>query len=156
MPVLADRISVRGRFSRSANLERDVARLEPLDGYVLTARGLDVVERIATTAVNGSAGGAWSITGPYGSGKSSLALLLDAAFSGACKLRTRALQVISKASASAYSLVRRAHEQHDTHGHGFSRALVTARREPLARTIARALHSAVVRSDAPPPAALIL
>ena len=80
MTILADHISVLGRFTRSANLERDIDRPEPLDGYVVTARALDVVERVAAVAASGPAGGAWSLTGPYGSGKSSLALLLDAAF----------------------------------------------------------------------------
>ena len=79
MSKLTDGISVRARFARSANLERDLARSEPLDGYVVTARALDVVERMAETAATGTAGGAWSLTGPYGSGKSSLALLIDAA-----------------------------------------------------------------------------
>ena len=78
MTTLADVISVSGRFARSANLERDVASLEPLDGYIVTARVLDVVERIAAAAATGRAGGSWSLTGPYGSGKSSLAVLLDA------------------------------------------------------------------------------
>ena len=80
-----------GRFARSANLERDLARPEPLDGYLLTARGLDFIERIAMTAAEGSAGGAWSMTGPYGSGKSSLALLLDAAFGGSIAASARRL-----------------------------------------------------------------
>ncbi len=79
MTFLADHISVRSRFARSANLERDTNRPEPLDGYIVTARALDAVERIAAVAADGPSGGAWSLTGPYGSGKSSLALLLDAA-----------------------------------------------------------------------------
>ena len=80
MTRLAESVAVAPRFARSANLERDAARLEPLEGYVVTARALDVVERIAGAAATGRAGGAWSLTGPYGSGKSSLGLLLDAAF----------------------------------------------------------------------------
>ena len=69
MAVLADHISVRGRFARSVNLERDADRPHPFEGYVVTARALDAVERIFTVAATGSAGGAWSLTGPYGSGK---------------------------------------------------------------------------------------
>jgi len=57
MATLADAIAVESRFARSANLERDAARREPLEGYVVTARALDVVERIATVAANNSAGG---------------------------------------------------------------------------------------------------
>ncbi len=151
MPTLAGSIEVSGRFARSANLERDLARPEPLEGYVLTARGLDVVERIATAAAAGSAGGAWSLTGPYGSGKSSLALLLDAAFGGRSKLRRAALGLVDGTSAATGDLIRRAHRRHGTLDRGFKRGLVTAAREPLARTVARALRSAALRDGPTPP-----
>ncbi len=98
MVVLADRIDVAGRFARSANVERDAALTEPLEGYVVTARALDVVQRVSAAAETGSAGGAWSITGPYGSGKSSLALLLDAAFGPAGPTREAALGLLDAAS----------------------------------------------------------
>ncbi len=80
MNAAASPIVVEGRFARSANLERDAQLPEPLHGYVVTGRALEVVERVAAVAADGVAGGAWSLTGPYGSGKSSLALLLDALF----------------------------------------------------------------------------
>ena len=90
MAELADHITVLGRFARSANLERDADRPEPFDGYIITARALDAVERITSTAATAVSGGAWSLTGPYGSGKSSFALLLDAAFGPAhCDTRDR-------------------------------------------------------------------
>ena len=98
MTILADHISVHGRFARSASLERDVDRPEPLDGYIVTARALDALERIAATAVAGLSGGAWSLTGPYGSGKSSLALLLDAALGPAATTRENAWKLIDDAS----------------------------------------------------------
>lgn len=151
MPALADSIEVSGRFARSANLERDLARPEPLDGYVLTARGLDVIERIAAVAAAGSAGGAWSLTGPYGSGKSSLALLLDAAFGGRSQLQRAALGIIDDTSTAVGDLIRRAHRRHKTLDRGFVRGLVTAAREPLAHTVLRALQSAANRDGVPPP-----
>lgn len=158
MPTLADSIEVSGRFARSANLERDLARPEPLEGYVLTARGLDVIERIAAAAAAGSAGGAWSLTGPYGSGKSSLALLLDAVFGGRSQLRRGALGLVDEASPEVGNLIRRAHRSHGTSNRGFNRGfnrgLVTAAREPLATTVLRALNSAVLRNGTPPPGGL--
>ena len=98
MAVLADHVGVAGRFARSANVERDTSRCEPLDGYVVTARALDVFQRVAAVAEIGRAGGAWSITGPYGSGKSSLALLIDAAFGPAGPMRDAALSLLDAAS----------------------------------------------------------
>jgi len=146
MATLADHVSVVSRFARSANLERDVSRPEPLDGYVVTARALDVVERIATTAAADAAGGAWSITGPYGSGKSSLALLLDATFAEAGPTRDIAWGLVDEASSLVAERIREAHRCHDTQQSGFHRGLVTASREPLTHTVLRALHSAVLRA----------
>lgn len=146
MPPLAESVAVMGRFARSANLERDATRTEPLDGYVVTARALDVVERIALTAASGPAGGAWSLTGPYGSGKSSLALLVDAAFGNTPpSTRNLALDLVGKTSPTVGNLVREAHRRYETSSSGFSSGLVTAKREPLSHTILRALHTAVVR-----------
>ncbi|MCY4628997.1 MAG: hypothetical protein OXE58_15715, partial [Acidobacteria bacterium] len=146
MPTLADSVSVRPRFARSANLERDSGRPEPFDGYIVTGRALDVIERITGAALSGRSGGAWSLTGPYGSGKSSLALLLDAAFGPNKKIRSVALSLIAAASPEAAEAVRKTHDHHRTRGAGFQRGLVTANREPIAHTLLRALHAAVVET----------
>ena len=146
MTFLADHISVRGRFARSANLERDADRPEPLDGYIVTDRALDAVERIATTAATGRSGGGWSLTGPYGSGKSSLALLLDAALGPPNTIRQRAWELIEEASPPVGELIRLAHQRHQTHDSGFHRGLTTANREPLSRTVLRGLYAALLRS----------
>ena len=153
MAALGDYIAVRSRFARSANLERDLARSEPLEGYVATARALTVLERIAATAANEPAGGAWSVTGPYGSGKSSLALLLDAAFGGPSEIRRTAWRLIGEASPAVGEMVHKAHARHETSQTGFHRGLVTAEREPLNRTVLWALYSAVLRNwgEVPPP-----
>ena len=149
--LLAEAIAVAPRFARSANLERDATRLEPLEGYVVTARALDVTERIASTAAAGGAGGAWSLTGPYGSGKSSLGLLLDAAFGPAGHARYAAERLVQDASEPVCQLVRQGHARHGTIECGFHRGLVTAHRESLSHTVLRALHSAVCRSYGDPP-----
>ena len=97
-------------------------------------------------AATGPAGGAWSLTGPYGSGKSSLALLLDAALGGPSRARDIAWNLIDEASPAVADLVRQAHRRHGTHAAGFNRGLVTAEREPLGHTLLRALHTAVLRT----------
>ena len=144
MATLSGYVAVRARFARSANLERDSGRSEPFDGYLVTGRALDMIGRLTRTALTGPAGGAWSVTGPYGSGKSSLALLLDAAFGPAKRLRTTALDRISEASPAAAEAVRQAHDHRRTRRTGFQRGLVTAQREPVAHTLLRALHAAVL------------
>lgn len=146
MSKLADSISVAERFSRSINLERDIAIPEPLDGYIVTDKALDVLERFATTAAFGSAGGAWSITGPYGSGKSSLALLLADAYGKKSKSRQKSWQLIGEASSSVLHLIEQSLKRHKVAQNGFHCGVVTASREKLNTTVLRALHDAVLRS----------
>ena len=153
MTLLSEYISVLDRFARSANLERDAGRPEPLDGYIVTARALDVVERVAAAAATGASGGAWSLTGPYGSGKSSLVLLLDAAFGPSTATRKIAWRLINEASPKVGELIRQGHRRHQTMRSGFHRGLITAKREPLSHTVLRALHAAVLRRFGKLPAA---
>lgn len=144
MPTLADHIRIQPRFAKSANLERDAGRAQPLEGYVVTSRALEAVERMLTVAASQQAGGAWSLTGPYGSGKSSLALLLDALFGPDGTTRDTAVTLLEAANSDMADLAWAAHDNHHTQETGFCRGLVTAAREPLNRTILRALHSAVL------------
>ena len=143
--LLSEYVSVHSRFARSAYLDRDIDRREPLEGYVVTARALNVIERIAQTASSGESGGAWSLTGPYGSGKSSLALLLDATFGPASPIRDKAWELIHRSSSRIGELIFQSHHKYRTSATGFHRGIVTAQPEPLEQTIFRALYSAVIR-----------
>ena len=154
MTTLADLVSVSARFARSANLERDMTSVDPLDGYIVTARAVDVVDRLATRATCSTAGGAWSITGPYGSGKSSLALLIDGAFGEEGEVRSKALDLIGAVAPDLWAKILNAHKLHGTIQTGFCLAMATASREPMSHTVLRALRSAVIRryGEIPPPA----
>src|SRR3954452_23819581 len=79
--VLADFVKTSNRFSRSANVERDHGGAA-IDGYVPTGRALDVISRIASGLSEPTAGRTFSITGPHGGGKSSLAVFLDGLLAG--------------------------------------------------------------------------
>ena len=146
MSVLAEYVQVLPRFARSANLERDSAESGPLDGYIVTARATQAVERILGVAATKRSGGAWSLTGPYGSGKSSFALLVNALLGPGGDLRNTATGLLDAAKSDLSLLLSSAHNRHDTHVDGFHRALVTAAREPLTHTVLRGLHRAVVEA----------
>jgi hypothetical protein len=73
---IADFIHIQRRFLRSAHLERDFRDPSALDGYVVTPQIQQGLDRIATGLDDRSGQRAWRITGDYGSGKSSFALLL--------------------------------------------------------------------------------
>ena len=145
MSTLADYVSVVERFARSVNVDRDCDRVEPLNGYIITHRAIDVLERLAETASSCSSGGAWSLTGPYGSGKSSLAILIDAVFGPPSAIRDFAWRLTGEASPSVLESIRQAHYRYSTLSTGFNRGLVTAQRESIGETLLRALHMAVIR-----------
>ncbi len=81
-PTLDALVTVTPRFARSVSLTRDAARPDALAGYVLTPNGRAVFARLAAALRGESSTRAWSVTGPYGSGKSALALLIAQALAG--------------------------------------------------------------------------
>lgn len=82
MTKIADLFDIQGRFLRSAHLERDFYDPSALQGYVVTPDIQDSIDRISTALKPRSGQRAWRITGDYGSGKSSFALLLAHLLSG--------------------------------------------------------------------------
>ncbi len=73
---LSECIAVAPRYSRSINLERDLHSDVAARGYVLTATGLNCIARVAEALCPPSSGTSWTLTGPYGTGKSAFALYL--------------------------------------------------------------------------------
>ena len=69
-----DYVSVQARYQRSVHLERDATLSNWLDGYVITPLVRSLTSRLAAGLANDGNARAWSITGPYGSGKSAFAL----------------------------------------------------------------------------------
>lgn len=75
-PRLSEVFRVRERYCRSINLQLDWASRTQLAGYLVSNTGRALAERIVGSAVSARQPRAWSITGPYGCGKSSFALFL--------------------------------------------------------------------------------
>ena len=68
---LKSAVLVKSRFAKSTNIERDRGKPSALDGYIPTFKALEVLDIILKNGLESEAGGALSITGPYGTGKSS-------------------------------------------------------------------------------------
>lgn len=73
---IASLFHVPQRFLRSAQLERDFYDPHALDGYIVTPAMSEGFHRIAAGLRPGSGQRAWRVTGDYGVGKSSFALVL--------------------------------------------------------------------------------
>lgn len=74
--TIASLFHVPGRFVRSVQLERDFADPAALDDYIATPAIAQAFARIAEGLRPGSGRRAWRITGDYGVGKSSFALVV--------------------------------------------------------------------------------
>lgn len=136
--TIAGLFDIQSRYIRSVNLERDFSDPTSLEGYVLTPELKQMLSRIESGLDYGSAQRAWRITGDYGSGKSSFALLLAHHLGGgADSLPSRLKRALDGSSRDVRLLP----------------ILVTGAREALAKTLLTALHKAVsrMRSKGPIP-----
>jgi hypothetical protein len=130
------------RFARSANVERDRSARD-LEGYIPTARALDVLGRVVSGLEGVEASRAISVTGPYGSGKSSLGIFMGALFGPEGSARKTADRLLEAAEPE---LARRLAAVRSRVGsRGFVFAPVVAQREPITATLLRALKVGVGR-----------
>ncbi|MDD2942824.1 MAG: hypothetical protein PHC51_07650 [bacterium] len=73
---LTEIVRVRQNGLRSVNVERDISSQSVIEGYVLTAQARACFARILSGLQGGNQTRAWTLTGPYGSGKSYFGLFL--------------------------------------------------------------------------------
>ena len=142
---LSEAISPHPRFSRSINVESDTSA-SAVQTYLPTGRAIDVVRRVTRSLEGKAAGRAFSITGPHGSGKSSLAVFLSALLSPAkSDQRQTAHELLDSIEPHAALRLTSALEHLDAVESGFILAVATAEREPIIATVARALALGATR-----------
>lgn len=136
---LVEVVSPHPRFARSINVESDSSP-SAIETYLPTGRAIDVVRRITRSLEGMSSGRAFSITGPHGSGKSSLAVFLIALLSSAKSAESKAAhELLSSIESEVSERLAAAIEQLGAKSSGFVLAVATAEREPIIATVARAL-----------------
>jgi hypothetical protein len=137
-----DVVHVRSRYQRSVHLERDAGERASLDGYILTPLVRTLTGRIIDGFNATSAARAWSITGPYGTGKSAFAVFLsdvmnppelDAAAQAARSLVAGTDAALSSAIVGPHGLFK-------TKPEGLCAVLATGERRPLDQVLLRALQ----------------
>jgi len=74
---LHDLVSVNTHYTRSVNLERDSGSADIVKAYIPTSRALRTFSRITEAFDTDLTPRAWSLIGPYGSGKSSFSVFLS-------------------------------------------------------------------------------
>lgn len=147
MKALSSQKRVKPRFARSINIERD-SGTNAVDGYLPVGRALEAISRLAGALDRSDVEVAISITGPYGSGKSSLALIIDALLGPAKDpARASAAGMLLSAAPSVHAKIESARKRFGASRSGFIRATATAQREPITATVLRALLNGVTRFE---------
>jgi len=142
MPMYSDFISVKRRYTRSVNLERDIKIPDSIDGYIPTARSIDGLTRFINSFSHPHSVKAWTLTGAYGTGKSAFAHFLTI-LSGEHDDYTRKKASNILRSVDSKNELAGLFDQHIPEK-GLLRAIVTAQREPIANTIVRSLYNGAI------------
>ena len=92
---LSDRVRIARRFLRSVRIDSDFGDAASLKGFVCPQSSADILLTMARH-VSETGQGAYTWTGPYGSGKSSLVIALSALLNGNAVLRREADKVFDQ------------------------------------------------------------
>jgi hypothetical protein len=141
---LSDVLSIDSRFGRSINLERDFYSDLSIDGYVVTSTTLRALSRLTAAMRAPGSCRAWTLTGPYGSGKSTFGLFVGKLFDiretlDSQKARNLLQDTDRELWFSLFS--------GKTDTPKLLPILVSGSREPISRAILRGIKGAINRSD---------
>lgn len=92
---LIERVHIARRFQRSVRIDTDIGKPESLAGFICPKSSADVLLSMAHHVAD-TGHGAFTWTGPYGSGKSSLVVALSALLNGNKGLRDKAANTVGK------------------------------------------------------------
>ena len=126
-------VSIRGQFQRSVHLARDFYGARDLSGYVVTAKARDLTMRLGEALRTQGSTRAWSLTGPYGGGKSAFALFVAHLLRG----RVGALELLRETDAEI------AHRFQESLPGAFCPVLVVGSRRPLQQALLFGLADAL-------------
>ncbi|WP_343117247.1 hypothetical protein [Ostreiculturibacter nitratireducens] len=93
--MLSETVNIGRRFQRSIKIDSDFNDLRALEGFICPKSSADVLQAVANH-VSDTGHGAFTWTGPYGSGKSSLVVAMSALLGGDDELRSKATTAIGR------------------------------------------------------------
>lgn len=138
--MLIDQIKPRQSYLRAANLE---LHQDQVEHYIPTGRALEVLRRLVEAIEDPASGRAWSLTGPYGAGKSSFALFLRTLLGAESARRNQAEATLGDADAHLLAGLRDVRAQLGADESGFVLATTTCQQEPLIESLIRAIDRGV-------------
>lgn len=139
MPILSQLVSVRTRYCRAVNLSTDSKSAHALNGILVTPLVVHTLERLLDNLESTQGGRSFMLFGPYGSGKSTFALFLNALFGMGAREDSQAYTLLR---ASSPNLAARFASQSYARSPWFCVPL-TARRSPIGKIILEGLQEAL-------------
>lgn len=136
----AEIVDVKPRFGRSVNLERDFYNQISLDGYVLTTTSRQALGRLLQVLTNENSEKAFTLTGPYGTGKSTFALFAAKAFEDQ-KQTSPAHKILEEKAPKIAETFKEVKPN-------FLPILVSGSREPIGQAILRGIRTALENLEA--------
>ena len=98
--ALAEHVNVTRRFQRAIRIDLDLGDPGALEGFICPQSSAELLRTMSRHVAEGGQG-AFTWTGPYGSGKSSLVVALSAILSGNSSLRQSAAALLGEDTASS-------------------------------------------------------
>lgn len=133
-------ITINGLYTRSINLERDHESGSTITSYIPTSRSKRLLKRINESLNDKIQPRAWSLIGPYGSGKSSFSVFLSHLLSSPEKVSTKdAFEVLNANDIDECDDFK--NHIHETKG--YIKVLISGSPESLSNRILIGLHQAV-------------
>ncbi len=140
-PRLSELFHITERFQRSIHLERDFYTENALEGYILTVKAREILTRLIEAQENHSTSKAWSLTGPYGSGKSAFALFTAKLLGNSNASTTQqAQELLKQADVSLYQRFMSTHNNGKNMSSGFCSVLISGERAPITLALLRGLE----------------
>lgn len=142
--ILSEFISPDMNVARSVNLERDLGSKTALRHYHLTRKGLEILSRLVA-ALTGERVSEWSLTGPYGMGKSSFANFLLTLCGPGDEEETRiAWQMLKRRDLHLARQLHHLFGKHSARATGLFRVGVTSSFESINRTLAKGIRRSLL------------
>lgn len=132
-------VQVDTHYTRSINLERDIDSNPILNAYIPTSKAMMVLDKIAATFNNQSMPRAWSLVGPYGSGKSSFAIFLTHLLEDQSNITSVTTEKLLAKHNLALAQKFIAHTQRSN---AYCTVLLTGSSESLSKRLLKAMHLA--------------
>lgn len=136
---LESKVELNTHYTRSVNIERDAASEAVVKSYIPTSRAIRTLERIADAFGEKQAPRAWSLIGPYGSGKSSFSIYLNHLVGEPESASTKAAYKVLSEEKKLLSKFKK--ENKDTRG--YFKILLSGAPEPLSKRLLQSIHTAV-------------